>query len=350
VSVTNTLRVVQYTLDGATLAYTVPYVWYDPNWIMVTRQTGIATPVTLSNGADYTLLGQNESTGTLTLVSAGTAGDLLTISRTVPLTQLSLFTDRGAYLGQNTERALDTVVMMAQQLVGGGLLPTGVNPAIYALPMPSADKVIGWNSTATALINIAKTTIVTDGGGGGGGSFNLLSYAALGAVPANDDLLLVYDTSAGAHKSVRADLAVGTLLGDARYKLSADQALTAGLETTVSFASLQHNVLQLGVYSTGTFTYTATVGCRISVSALATILSQSPGGSGYITVQKNGVDVYKFFDKVESDGTSRDLCLPANVTIALAAGDVVRVRVQSSVAKSISSTAGMSSLCMEEKG
>jgi len=109
-TVTTSARSISYTLDGTTTSFTVPFPWFDDDWLSVTRDGN-----TLSFGADYTLVGEGEPTGTITLTSAGTAGSDLTITRVVPALQPTRFRNRGAFLADDIEQAFDRLTMLIQQ-------------------------------------------------------------------------------------------------------------------------------------------------------------------------------------------------------------------------------------------
>jgi len=345
-TVTSITRSITHTLDGTTTVFAIPYKWLDNAWISVERNG-----VVLSNGADYTLSGVGEASGQVTLASPGTAGWDLIITRTVPLTQLTRFRNRGGFLADDIEAMADTLTMIAQQLVGGSLVPSGLDAALYQLPEPDALKLLGWNSTATGLINVSRAQIVTDGGGGGGGgSFDIAALTELAETPANDDFLPLQDTSAGAARKASFANVLGALLGDARYYVTS-QSFTAAVEAHVRFATAAHTTLQRTSYSTSTWELTATASTRVFFAAHVALASVSPGGSATLIAQKNGSEVVGFdYDKVEADGTSRTLVVRVFGVVSMEAGDTLRWRLTSSVNASLVTTAGYTALNLLEQG
>lgn len=123
---------------------------------------------------DYTVdaFDPDDIGGGITLVDDGQAwldsdGDLLTgyvisIRRVRPITQLTDISNSGPFAPSIHENAFDHFVMIDQQqqdeIDRSMRLPETVDPEDVAveLPVPSADKLIGWNSDATALENKAN--------------------------------------------------------------------------------------------------------------------------------------------------------------------------------------------------
>jgi hypothetical protein len=122
--------------------------------------------------------------GTVTYPLVGSpiaVGTNLTIVRSVALTQTSSLINQGGYFPQVVEQALDVLTMALQQInetIGRSLTIPVSSTAATVLPTPVANMVLGWNATATAIVNIAAPAgaIALPAGGGiavytGGGNF-----------------------------------------------------------------------------------------------------------------------------------------------------------------------------------
>lgn len=107
-----------YTGNGVTTAFTVPFYFLDNTHITVLRTviaTGVST--TLALGTDYTVTGAGVSAGgTVTCTVAPTAAQKLSILRNVPLTQLNTYVPNDPFPAASHERALDQLTMEVQQL------------------------------------------------------------------------------------------------------------------------------------------------------------------------------------------------------------------------------------------
>jgi hypothetical protein len=104
------------------------------------------------------------------------------------------------------------------------------------------------------------------------------------------DYIMTWDTSASALKKVLGDNLVGAAVGDGRWYSAAGQAIAANLQTTVVYDTDASNNLQRGTFSTSTGLYTATnsAGARVLITCVigATSLASSRSFSGFII--KNG--------------------------------------------------------------
>lgn len=126
------------------------------------------TQVAVLQTGNYTLTGLGARTPTTaTMDTAPPTGKTLLLLRTTPYEQDTDITNQGRYQPEILEGMGDKLSMQIQQLAESQsrsitLSETYVGtPPNMDLPAPEANKAIGWNPTATALINM-------DGGGGGG--------------------------------------------------------------------------------------------------------------------------------------------------------------------------------------
>ena len=159
-----------YTGNGATTAWTVPFYFLDPTHIQVIRtqiSTGVATTLALTT--DYTVTGAGvQAGGTVTTVAALTPDQRLSVLRNVPLTQLSHYVPNDPFPSATHEQIVDQLTMEVQQLseTQGRALTLPANTASgvsTTLPFPVSNSLIGWNGAGTALANFplqAGTSLV----------------------------------------------------------------------------------------------------------------------------------------------------------------------------------------------
>jgi Pectate lyase superfamily protein len=168
-TVSTTTSRADYTGNGVTTAFTVPFYFLDNSHVQVLRtqiSTGVITTLTLTT--DYTVSGAGVSGGgTVTMVTAPTTDQKLSILRNVPLTQLVHYVPNDPFPAATHEQALDQLTMEVQQVseVAGRALTLPANTpsgsVSSSLPTPAANKLIGWNATATGLQNIDQATLAT---------------------------------------------------------------------------------------------------------------------------------------------------------------------------------------------
>ena len=156
-----------YTGNGATLAFTIPFYFLDNTHVKIIRTTiSTGVPTTLALTTDYTLSGAGSgSGGTATMVVAPTTDQRIAILRNVPFTQLIHYVPNDPFPAATHEQALDQLTMEVQQInetVGRALtLDASVVNASGALPAPTANAFIGWNANATGFQNYAGLSNVT---------------------------------------------------------------------------------------------------------------------------------------------------------------------------------------------
>lgn len=160
---------VDYTGNGATTNFPVPFYWLQDADLLVIRTDNAYTPptvATLALGTDYVVTGSgNQSGGSITTTVAPTATQKLSILRNVPFTQLTHYVPNDPFPAASHEQALDKLTMETQQLNEGLnrslTLPPNVTGVSTALPTPVPNNFIGWNQAATALQNVDPATLVT---------------------------------------------------------------------------------------------------------------------------------------------------------------------------------------------
>ena len=168
-TVNTTTSRADYTGNGVTTAFTVPFYFLDNTHIAVLRtdvSTGVITTLTLAS--DYTVSGAGVSGGgTVTCTVAPTSSQKISILRNVPLTQLAHYVPNDPFPAATHEQALDQLTMEVQQVneIASRALTLPANTASgtvsAALPTPQANSIIGWNSTGTALQNTSAQSLAT---------------------------------------------------------------------------------------------------------------------------------------------------------------------------------------------
>lgn len=158
-----------YTGNGLTTTFPVPFYWLQDSDLLVIRTDNSFTPptvATLALGTDYVVTGSgNPAGGSITTTVAPTSTQKLSILRNVPFTQLTHYVPNDPFPAASHEQALDKLTMETQQLNEGLsraiTLPPNTTGVSTALPTPLANNFIGWNPTATALQNVDPTTVAT---------------------------------------------------------------------------------------------------------------------------------------------------------------------------------------------
>lgn len=160
---------VDYTGNGATTNFPVPFYWLQDTDLLVIRTDNAHTPPTVATLAlttDYVVTGSgNQLGGSITTTVAPTATQKLSILRNVPFTQLTHYVPNDPFPAASHEQALDKLTMETQQLNEGLsrsiTLPPNATGLSTNLPLPAANNMIGWNQAANALQNVDPTTIAT---------------------------------------------------------------------------------------------------------------------------------------------------------------------------------------------
>lgn len=119
-TVNSSVASVQYTGDGVSTTFPVPYYFLDDSHLEVLSSlvsTGVTT--TLSLGTDYTVLGAgSQSGGAVVLTTPPDVGYDLYIGRDVPIDQQVDYTPNDKFPAEVTEQALDKLTMIAQEING----------------------------------------------------------------------------------------------------------------------------------------------------------------------------------------------------------------------------------------
>jgi hypothetical protein len=108
---------VAYAGDGGSVAFAVPFPFFDPADLEVIARetaTGVETPRAL--GADYTVAGGNGATGTVTAAVAPPVGTEWVIRRRTGRVQGTDYVPHDPFPAESHERALDRLTLIAQEL------------------------------------------------------------------------------------------------------------------------------------------------------------------------------------------------------------------------------------------
>lgn len=102
---------------------------------------------------------EDEDGGTVTLASAASAGDLVTIVSNIPTSRTTDYQDNGDFVPDTVNSDIDRVVSLVKQatdqLVRTVLLQKSYqNAGALTLPIPEAGKIIRWNSIPDGFENI----------------------------------------------------------------------------------------------------------------------------------------------------------------------------------------------------
>lgn len=119
-TVSSTTSVVQYNGNGVTKVWPIPYRFFKDTNLVVEKRTVSGTPVTLTLNSDYTVSGANKLTGgQITTTFPLDTGELLTISRVLPIEQTTDLRNQGQYFAEVHEDEFDYLTMLIQQVNEG---------------------------------------------------------------------------------------------------------------------------------------------------------------------------------------------------------------------------------------
>lgn len=153
-TVSTTVSRVEYTGNGSTTAFSVPF-YFLANGDLKVFQAGVLKTIT----THYTVAGAgNPAGGTVTFLTAPANGVSVVIFRDPALTQETDYPPNDPFPAESHERALDRLTMIAQRLKDrmdrAAVLPdSDVSGASPELPAPVANKGLRWNSAGTGLEN-----------------------------------------------------------------------------------------------------------------------------------------------------------------------------------------------------
>ena len=153
-----TARSGPYTGNGSTTVFAYTFRILDQAHLRVVLTNAAGVESVLELTTHYSVSGVGSSGGgNVTIVTAPTVGETLTIVRAAPYTQGTDFQNQGAYYAETVEDALDLLTMQTQQLDEridrSVTLPVASTITDLIFPKPTAGTLLGWSSGADALIN-----------------------------------------------------------------------------------------------------------------------------------------------------------------------------------------------------
>lgn len=108
---------VNYQGNGVTTEFQVPFPFLEGEDIYIQKQLADTTVVNLTYGTDYSVTGAgNASGGTVVLTTAPSASEVISVYRSVPLTQEVDYRENEIFPAETHEEALDKLTMEVQQL------------------------------------------------------------------------------------------------------------------------------------------------------------------------------------------------------------------------------------------
>lgn len=147
----------QYATDGVTVAFTIHFPFFDDTDVNAIFVDSLGASTTLALSTDFSVTGGNGAGGTLTTMVAQANGGTLTVYRDIPFTQEDDYVEDDPLPAETLEGGFDRAAMRDQQLKDALdralVLPVTATVSGGVVPSPEADKILGWNSDATALEN-----------------------------------------------------------------------------------------------------------------------------------------------------------------------------------------------------
>jgi hypothetical protein len=170
-TISSTTTRAQYSGNGATTAFAVPFEFLTAAGVKVVYTDADGVDATWVIDTHYTLTDNAAAaTGTVNVKTTPTnytpaSGTKITILRNEPLTQPQSYTVNDPFPAKSHEKALDRLAMKIQMLEerldrSPALKETSTYSGL-TFPEPGASKLLGWNSDANALENKTATDLDT---------------------------------------------------------------------------------------------------------------------------------------------------------------------------------------------
>ena len=235
-TVSTLINRVQYSTNGTTGPWTVPYYFLEDEHLSVVYTDGFGVDTTLTLTTDYTVTGAGVlSGGTVTTVAHYPSGGVLTILRVVPATQETDYTETDPFPAEALERALDKLTMLVQQ--------AGYASG-RAIMLPSTDvtnNILPDAATRAGKFLVFGPTGGVDVGEGGGGDGQLRLDLASTLDPTLGSALVALNTSS-LHTGGSIGRAVQDMHGTRQFDLyvsTSGSDSNDGLTLLTPFATLQ---------------------------------------------------------------------------------------------------------------
>ena len=165
-TVSTTTNSQSYAGSG-TSPFNFPYKFFADTDLIVTRRTSAGVLTTLVLNTDYTVTGAGSEGGGTVTPTASETGNTITVTRQLPRTQETDYSDLGPFPAEATETALDRLIMLMQETYER----TG-----NALRIPTGG--VNYDAGSLKIENLANAVNLTD-------AANLASVQALIAASGN---------------------------------------------------------------------------------------------------------------------------------------------------------------------
>lgn len=157
---------VQYTLTGSGQTLSVPFYFLEAGDLQVifTNPATLADTV-LTLNTDYTVSGAGVAAGGSITLTAGSAGDIMTIARAGQLVQPAPFAYNAQFPASTVEKAADRLTMLVQQLQL--LLKRALRLPVTAAEQGElsgasrADKLIGFDASGNVDLTLGLDAVRT---------------------------------------------------------------------------------------------------------------------------------------------------------------------------------------------
>lgn len=157
---TTTIYSGPYTGNGVTTVFNYDWTVSDSSELKVYLIDSVGTATLQTETTHYSVQGVRSDTGrTITMVTAPASTETLLIQSNFELTQNTDFVNQGAFYPEIHEAAFDKLTHLIQQLNDRNERALQLGQTVLGidtvLPDPAAGYLIGWDSPATRLANIA---------------------------------------------------------------------------------------------------------------------------------------------------------------------------------------------------
>ena len=310
-----------YNGNGVTLIFSTvfPFISRSDVVIYLTDTSGADHLLVLDS--DYTITGGSGSAGTVTMSVAPATGETLTITRVTGQTQEVDYVENDPFPANSHEEALDKLTLIAQEnaekITRSLLFPVTAGLSDIELPTPSADDVIGWDSTGTTLEN--KILTATDN----------IVLPASGIVVSQGTATTLGRTITGTTNEITVTNGTG-VSGNPTLALSPTVDLTGHtVKLKDSTLTIEDNtdstkkvVFEVSGITTGT---TRTLTAPDASGTIALASNTAPIGASYLTL---GTDATLTSERVLTAGTGitlTDAGAGSTLTVSPSAGAVLQV-------------------------
>ncbi|QAZ38422.1 hypothetical protein C1M51_02740 [Methylibium sp. Pch-M] len=211
----------QYSTNGTSGPWTVPFYFLENSHLRVIYTDADGEETLLALSVDYDVIGAgNQNGGIVTTTDAYVAGGSITVLRDVPATQLTDYRTADAFPANTHEGGLDKNVMLIQQVLevmsralvfGAAELTTPILPSVSA----RANRLLGFDAIGR------PTALIPEAGGASALALDLLN-TTLGSKGA---ALIAFDPSNSYDDDAKTVAAGLTRYIDAGYYLSHNSAI-----------------------------------------------------------------------------------------------------------------------------